>query len=216
MVMLETPSRVWRRIHAAEGADMPSLPSLPALDDSAENESADSEHLSTIYSRKMAPIHSTPPAILHTATSAGQLPSSMSSTARFASSIASRSASQRQASLSGPASVTGIQESFDVSLIPALPDGSDEDQLGHEGRRYASPGSVPDAYLPTEEDDDAEQDFSLTEALESVSRAGSPSPQHELPDLENEATPKKAYDYSVSLRSELKVCSSPFESLYIY
>ncbi|KAJ8454238.1 hypothetical protein ONZ45_g19381 [Pleurotus djamor] len=30
---LETPSRVWRRIEAVEGRDMPSLPSLPTFDD---------------------------------------------------------------------------------------------------------------------------------------------------------------------------------------
>jgi hypothetical protein len=33
MPVLETPSRVWRRIQAAEDLAVPSLPSLPAIDD---------------------------------------------------------------------------------------------------------------------------------------------------------------------------------------
>jgi len=33
MPLLETPSRVWRRIQDAQHVDMPSLPSLPAIDD---------------------------------------------------------------------------------------------------------------------------------------------------------------------------------------
>jgi hypothetical protein len=33
MPLLETPSRVWRRIEDAQHVDMPSLPSLPAIDD---------------------------------------------------------------------------------------------------------------------------------------------------------------------------------------
>jgi hypothetical protein len=38
MVLLETPSRIWRRIEAVEGDSMPSLPSLPHFDNSASAE----------------------------------------------------------------------------------------------------------------------------------------------------------------------------------
>jgi hypothetical protein len=109
--------------------------------------------------------------------------------------------------------VKGHQESFDVSVIPSLPDGgdgSDEDEMEDTGRRYSllkSKDSVPDVYLPPEEEDDAAaQHFSLTEALESVSRASSPFPHDDGVEQIYDATPKK-YDYSVSLRSEPKVRS---------
>jgi hypothetical protein len=38
MVLLETPSRIWRRIEAVEGDSMPSLPSLPHFDSSSSAE----------------------------------------------------------------------------------------------------------------------------------------------------------------------------------
>ncbi|KAJ7617438.1 hypothetical protein DFH06DRAFT_1364428 [Mycena polygramma] len=66
--------------------------------------------------------------------------------------------------------------------------------------------SVPEVYLPPAEDEESEDeeggpDLSLTDALGSVSRTSSPQ--------RDEATPKKNYDYSVSLRSEPK--PSPFD-----
>lgn len=236
--MLETPSRVLRRIDAAEGAEMPSLPSLPAFDDSAyqssssssavEFELEDNRQLSTIYSEpdeedQAAPVHSTPAAAAsNTVTFNAKPPSSTSSTARFAGSITSRSTySHGRAGLASVSRVTSIsavkgrQDSFDVSVIPSLPDGrdgSDEDDNRTEDMGYSlhkSKDSVPDVYLPPEEetDDPTAQHFSLTEALESVSRASSPYPQHDEGVMEQfyDATLSKKYDYSVSLRSEPKV-----------
>lgn len=211
---------------------MPSLPSLSAFEDSGENLSeseaeSDNRQLSTVYSEPeeedILPVHSTPgPISSRTVKSTAHVPSSASSTARFASSIASRSANGRSgshgsASLSRTSSASAVkgrrQESFDISVIPSLPDerdGSEEEAIedGNESRGYSlrmSSDSVPDVYLPPQEDDVAEQDYSLTEALESVSRASSPfaqdlDEQRHAP--ENDATPKKKYDYSVSLRSE--------------
>src|ERR1700733_10930673 len=168
MVLLETPSRVWRRIDAAEGADMPSLPSLPTFDDSAQNSSEEgsvlsnhldnhkTHNLSTVYSESdedepvgdVEPVHSTPaPQGLSAYTGTGSLgtgsrfgtrgviPSSTSSTARFTSSIASRSMNGNTgrsgshhhglSSLSKGTSASAIQggelgESFDVSTIPSI------------------------------------------------------------------------------------------------
>src|ERR1700742_3665133 len=103
MVLLETPSRIWRRIEAVEGRDMPSLPSLPGFDSSAESnritEEDDGELLNQISEEldqgdESLPIHSTPASShMHTAASTIRIPTSTSSTARFATSIASRSTS---------------------------------------------------------------------------------------------------------------------------
>lgn len=57
--------------------------------------------------------------------------------------------------------------------------------------------SVHEQYLPP--DDSEEDELAIAEALQSVSRSGSPP-------LGIEPTPnKKKYDYSISLRSEPKV-----------
>ena len=210
---------------------MPSLPSLPAFEDSAGNASeseAESENrmLSTVYSEPeedLAPVQSTPaPISSRTMASTARIPSSTSSTARFASSIASRSANGRSenygsASLSRVTSASAVkgqrQESFDASIIPSLPDSTeasgDEERGERNGRQSfrKSKDSVPDMYLPPE-GEAGEPEYSLTEALESVSRAGSPF-AHDLDEhrsgLASHMTPNKAYDYSVALRSEPKV-----------
>ena len=238
MVLLETPSRVWRRIDAAEGADMPSLPSLPAFDDSADNLSSSSSNLnlnhhqphnlSTVYSQcdeeeeknDPVPVHSTPAAaptgiLSHTSTSTGRFGGvPTSSTAKFASSIESRSTNGNTISVSHALSSVSRatsasvakgapwQESFDVSAIPSIPDRS-EDGL--------------DDLRPPE---DGDQDLLMAEALEPVSRVSSPFPLDEDdPEYGSEAafTPKKNYDYSVSLRTEPKVCSFlHFVSIFHY
>ena len=218
---------------------MPSLPSLPAFEDSAGNVSeseaeSDNRMLSTVYSEPeedLAPVQSTPaPISSRTMASTARIPSSTSSTARFASSIASRSANGQSgnygsASLSGATSASAIkgrgQESFDASAIPFLPDsteasGDEEREVG-SGRQLfrKSKDSVSDMYLPPEEEA-GEPEYSLTDALESVSRTGSPFAQ----DLDerrsgrgSNMTPKKAYDYSVALRSEPKVRRLIFHSI---
>ncbi|KAJ7504249.1 hypothetical protein B0H11DRAFT_2154471 [Mycena galericulata] len=206
--MLETPSRIWRRIEAIEDRDMPSLPSLPAFGDSeGENEtSADEvdEHLSNIS----VPMHSTPASTIRPA-------SSTSSTSRFANSIARTSrSSMGRSSTRGISARQSHPDSFDdISAIPSLPDVQPERGTGHYSEVEEdvdfdrSRDSVPEAYLPPdadEDDDEGEQDLSLTDALESVSRTSSPQLLSR-----DEATPKKNYDYSVSLRSEPQ--PSPFD-----
>jgi hypothetical protein len=133
----------------------------------------------------------------------------------------------------------GRQDSFDVSAIPTIPNRSGSGSDHTEDEELADPNpdddernpgmlsssrkskdSVPDMYLPPESNDKYEQDqdeheFSLTDALESISRASSPfpvDPNHDehnrdlIEAMEAETTPKKKkYDYSVSLRSEAKV-----------
>jgi len=207
---------------------MPSLPSLPPFEDSAEEGPDDHSdlniHLSPIHS---SPIHSTPSASAHhTAASTIRPPSSTASTARFANSLASRSSksSLGMTSSRGMASGKSQYDSFDISVIPSLPNPdlglaadrySDEDEVDEEQSRESVPDedevdeeqskeSVPEIYLPPEDDSDdrdGEQDISLTDALQSVSRTSSPS----FPMDSFGATPKKSYDYSVSLKSEPKV-----------
>ncbi|KAJ7781957.1 hypothetical protein DFH07DRAFT_1017858, partial [Mycena maculata] len=215
--MLETPSRIWRRIEAIEDRDMPSLPSLPAFGDSEGEEDSlnqvsdqhDADEVDEQLSNISAPMHSTP------AASTIRPTSSTSSTSRFANSIARTSrSSMGRSSTRGFSTRQSHPDSFDdVSAIPSLPDLQPERGTGHfseedEAAFNRSRESVPEVYLPPnadEEDEEGEHDVSLAEALESVSRTSSP----QLFRSRDEATPKKNYDYSVSLRSEPQ--PSPFD-----
>ncbi|CAA7269241.1 unnamed protein product [Cyclocybe aegerita] len=215
--MLETPSRIWRRIEAIEEQDMPSLPSLPPFEDSTgedelqnvEMNEESGHNMDTLSTR----IHSTPASTTHhNITSTFRAPGSSSSAARFAQSIESRS----NRSLTGPLSVRGMSsrrshhDSFEVPSLPhielaaATGHYSDETDEDMESR-----SSVSEVYLPPEEDespDGGDRDFSLTDALESVSRSGSPP---FLPHVSREDTPKKGQEFSFSATSESK--PSPFE-----
>ncbi|TCD69492.1 hypothetical protein EIP91_007422 [Steccherinum ochraceum] len=206
--MLETPSRVWRRIQDTEGRDMPSLPSLPAFDDSQEPEPETTDDDEDILHDSL-PLQSTPAAhSLHKTASTIRPPSSTSSTARFARSIISRSS---KSSLNSSKGQTTRQyslppdDSFDISAIPRLPNASDHadfaDIRSSDQETESNEGSVPDVYLPSGVVDDDELD--ITEALASVSRSGSPAP--------DPSPKKKLYDYSVSLKSEPR--ASPFDKL---
>jgi len=197
MAVYETPSRIWRRIE--DEREPPSLPSLPAFEHSVVPDT-ESDQTTTDDDGELLPVHSTPAATSsHNATATIRLQSSTSSTVRFATSIASRSASVKS---SGSRSFRIAQKSFDVSAITSLP--HDSENTDSEDPPEKSTNSVPEAYLPPPESDEAE-DMSLVDALESVSRASSPlSPEPPPP----EPTPKKnglPYDYSVSLRSEPQV-----------
>ncbi|KDQ61486.1 hypothetical protein JAAARDRAFT_511841 [Jaapia argillacea MUCL 33604] len=222
-VQLETPSRIWRRIENIDDRSMPSLPSLPVFDDDLT--SSDLHSSQDNLSLDSFPVQSTPAAAsshTHTVTSTIRPPNSTSSTTRFAHSIASRSITTRSAlSVSGGRTVSvrrGMQDSFDeVSVIPNLP-GAPRDSSGSgsgEEEEYRvmdeSKRSLHDDYMVHSgghPEDDEFEDLSLTDALESVSRSGSPYPTYP-PDPE--PTPKKNYDYSVSLRTETK--PTPFDKL---
>ena len=203
--MLETPSRIWRRIEAIEQRDMPSLPSLPPFEDSEvdyepqESGENDDELLGNVKD-VLSPIHSTPTTAHHTATSTLQGTESNSSTARFAHSIASRSNKS-----SGGLTRNYQNESFDEPSLPVIyptnATGSDSEEEGIESR-----SSVPDVYLPPEDDGEhhiSGPDFSLADALQSVSREGSPPFLSEI--LREDTFKKKGYDYSLSSKSEPKV-----------
>lgn len=198
--LLETPSRIWRRIQDEQ--EPPSLPSLPGFEHSMAPETT-SDHSSSEDSNLVLPVHSTPVSLSsHTTATTAKLHSSTSSTARFATSVASRSVSAK--SSASQAYIKYPQESFDVSAITSLPHNSEDSAPPDEGLLSQRVNSIPEIYLPPVEADDGE-DMSLVDALESVSRSSSPLP----PDFPaEEPTPKKGlkYDYSVSLRTEPKVC----------
>lgn len=203
MALYETPSRIWRRIE--DEREPSSLPSLPGFEHSVVPDT-ESDQTTTDDDNELLPVHSTPAAASsHNATTTIRLQSSTSSTVRFATSIASRSASVKS---SGSRSFGRFaQKSFDASAITSLP--HDSENTDSEDPPEKSTNSVPEAYLPPPESDEAE-DMSLVDALDSVSRPSSPlSPEPPPP----EPTPKKnglPYDYSISLRSEPQVSKSLF------
>lgn len=227
MAFLETPSRIWRRIEDNEGQDMPSLPSLPAFEDSAypdhtatseDDHNNNSQSLSDPNLSLSLPYTSTPAAIsVHTATTI-RPPSSTTSTTRFAHSIDSRSHG-RSGSGAGFSTVSNTgsfrlgrsdtrspqtransftRNSFnDISIIPSLPQidpepGSDEDMDlsdSHGGMlKSANAGNAGDV------DGD---DYSLAEALGSVSRTGSPFPPEEMEVDHGSQSKSRKYDYSI-------------------
>ncbi|KAH7915256.1 hypothetical protein BJ138DRAFT_1055109 [Hygrophoropsis aurantiaca] len=206
MALMETPSRIWRRIQAVDEGEPPSLPSIPAFDTSVITES-DSDH-STDDNEHILPVHSTPAAASsYTKSNAStiRLQSSTSSTSRFATSIASRSVSAKSASVSRNFA-RSPRNSFDVSAITSLPHDSDENTDGEEPHLRGSANSVPESHLPPEEFV-GEEDLSISDALESISRSSSPfAAEHPNDDG---PTPKKKYDYSISLRAEPQ--ASPFD-----
>lgn len=173
---------------------MPSLPSLPGFDYSGEMPTAMDE--TSIQDESFDPIHSTP-APLSNIASTIRPPSSTKSAARFAHSIASRSTKSSASvsrGLSASARSSAPDESFDISAIPSLPKNSaydirPSDQSTDETEDFAQSGR-----LGIEDDE-----LDISDALQDVSRSNSP---------EMGPTPKKSYDYSVSLRSEPKVCTT--------
>ncbi|OBZ74034.1 hypothetical protein A0H81_06284 [Grifola frondosa] len=204
--MLETPSRVWRRIEAVEGRDMPSLPSLPSFDDSADQLSESTEDVSEDV-QITSPIHSTPAPISSHTRSTIRPPSSTSSTARFAHSIASRSSKSALSISRATVIKQDLQESFDISSIPSLPNirghGTGDMDI-HSSDQDTEDNSIPEDYLPPTIGDDMDGDLDISDALQSISRPNSPS-------IHDTATPKKTYDYSVSLKSEKQ--PSPFDRM---
>lgn len=94
-----------------------------------------------------------------------------------------------------------LRDSFDITDIPSL-SAIPKDHTTFE-RDYEEEGSKengPAVYSPLKGDEVAgEQEYSLSDALQSVSRSSTP------PLFGKNNTPKNQYDYSTSLKSEPKV-----------
>lgn len=204
--MLETPSRVWRRIEDIERGDLPSLPSLPAFDDSRDQHTEETDSIDDMdISNDSNPIHSTPAAFSSHTMSTIRQPLSTGSTARFANSIASRSSksglavSRSASSVSRQNAMQSKDYSFDISVIPTLPTPRDDIEIRSSDQDTSNRDSSQEEPRLPPMDPDTGDELDLSDALQSVSRAGSPLPNPE-------PTPRKKYDYSVSLRSEPQVC----------
>jgi len=196
---------------------MPSLPSLPPFEDSIDAESIlhqdyddqFQEDLESISSR----IHSTPPSAHHTITSTARPPSSTSSTARFAHSLASRSSKSSVALSSSYRGMSTRRSQHDTFEVPSLPRIQPTNHYPEKEEEEERESSVPDVYLPPPDEEDHDDldrksDLSMTDALESVSRTSSPPFSPEA--MKHQETPKKNYDYSISLKSEPKVSTNSF------
>lgn len=189
---------------------MPSLPSLPAFEDSAGPSSVvESDHESSQDDIQIAsPIHSTPHVSSHIASTV-RAPSSTSSTARFAHSLASRSSKSSLSVSRGfytaaRVSTGPAENSFDLSSIASAPiRRNDSGELDIRSSDQDTHSSVPEDYLPPPIEDIVDADLDLSDALQSISRSNSPGPD----DHDIGQTPRKRsdYDYSMSLRSEPKV-----------
>lgn len=219
--LLETPSRIWRRIEAVEDQDMPSLPSVPAFEDSVDADLLTSQVLpqdsdeqtdDDDFDNFPSPKQSTPAASQHTATIRAL--SSINSTARFSNSAESRRSSFGLGGSSSTGSRTSHRNSNGLRHIPSLPKFNSGNSVKQRTDFSLSEDEeeriIPDIYLPQSGDNIAhrsdEQEFSITDALQSISRTGSPPP-FDVDAFEDDGTPKKHYDYSVSLKSEPKVCT---------
>lgn len=192
--LLETPDRVWQRIKDVEGREMPSLPSLPAFDDSGELPTAMDE--TSMDDESFDPVHSTP-APLSGVASTVKPPSSTKSITKFANSIASRSVKSSASisrGLSASARSSVPDTSFDIDPIPSLPKNSAYDIRPSDQSTDETEDFPPTGRFGAVDDDELD----ISDALQDISRSNSP---------EMAPTPKKPYDYSVSLKSEPKVCS---------
>ena len=227
-LMLETPSRILRRIDAPDD-DMPSLPPVPDFeDDSCVLSSSQISSRSVIprepshksgssdvlhASDESLPYQSTPAlSHLQRTVSTVRPPPSAKSSARFAHSLASSRSRSTRSAASQSRNGSGKQfmdETFDVSEIkPVPPDvsaDSDDDYAGAMSLELAnSKASIPVNHQPEVPSLD-EEDLDLTEAMEDIGRSRSP---FQPEDHSLDAPPRnggKYYDYEVSLKSGTKV-----------
>lgn len=216
--LLETPSRIWRRIQAVEGQDMPSLPEVPAFEDSADADPSSSRLLpqesddTTDEDDPLQGISST----RHSTPAASQYASTLrpfgsaNSTPRFVNSFGSRKsfvASPGIGFRTSPRDSLGINKLSPLPRIDLAVDVDDNDISGHD-LGQESKSSVPDVYLPPPDDED-EEDVSITDALQSVSRTSSPAP-FASDAFDEDESPKEDSSHSVSVsnkQSEANVCS---------
>ena len=228
-IMLETPSRLLRRIDAIDDDDMPSLPPVPDFEDdsgvlSSSQISSHSVHLKEPSQKsgssdvlhasdESLPYQSTPTVShLQRTIFTVRPPPSARSSARFAQSLASSRSRSTRSAASQSRNGSGRQfkdDSFGVSEIkpvpPDLSTDSDEDYAGAVSLELAnSKASIPVNYQSQAPSLD-EEELDLTEAMEDIGRNHSPfQPEDRSADVSSKKG-GKYYDYEVSLRSEAKV-----------
>ena len=230
-LMLETPSRLLRRIDALDDDDMPSLPPVPDFEDDSNilsssqisSRSANPREVShksgssdvLHASDESIPYQSTPTlSHLQRTVSTVRPPPSAKSSARFAQSLASSRSRSTRSAVSQSRNRSGGQfrdNTFDISEIPPVPadisTDSDDDYVGAMSLELAnSKASIPINYQPQAPSLD-EEELDLTEAMEDIIQSDS---SFQPEDHSMDAPPRKGgkyYDYEVSLKSEAKVSS---------
>ena len=199
MALLETPSRIWRRIEADEQNDMPSLPDVPTFEDSNDvNATTTSEESHHSAFHPASPLQSTPAPPSNQTTI--RLQSSTSSSTRFAQSIASR-ASRSGSGFSS--SIGSVSKRSPPSISMQRPEISFDDISAIPSYKQPDVARVDGAGVDADEDGLGD-DMSLEDALQPSNRSGSPFPLEGLAGNGN-----SKYSYSGSLRSEPKVCTVP-------
>jgi hypothetical protein len=142
---LETPSRIWARIESAQDEELPSLPSMPGFEDSAFPD--ESEGVSVQHSAYYPTPNKQKP------------PSTFTPTPR----------PSKIRALSTP-----LSAGESTARAPIYPDRSHSASSSNRSRELSS-DSLPEEYLPPPTEDEEDLSMSLTDALESVSRSGSPN-----------------------------------------
>lgn len=231
-LMLETPSRLLRRIDALDDDDMPSLPPVPDFEDDSgilsssrvsshsanPKESSHKSGSSDVLhaSDESLPYQSTPIiSNLQRTASTIRPPPSAKSSARFAQSLASSRSRSTGSSASQSRNGNGRKfrdDTFDVSEIkPVPPDistDSDDDYAGAVSLELAnSRASIPVDYNPQAHSLE-EEELDLTEAMEDIGRSHSSfQPEDRSADVSSRKGGVRYYDYEVSLKSETHVSS---------
>jgi hypothetical protein len=231
-LLLETPSRLLRRIDALDDEDMPSLPPVPDFEDdsgvlsssqishsvglrepSHKSGSSDVLHASD----ESLPYQSTPTlSQLQRTASTVRPPPSARSSARFAQSLASSRSRSTRSIASQSRNGSGKQlrdDTFDVSEIKPVPpevsSDSDDDYIGAASLELAnSKVSIPVDYQSQSPSLD-EEELDLTEAMEDIVRSRSPLQPEDHSVDGSSRKGGKYYDYEISLKSEAKVSFCP-------
>jgi hypothetical protein len=184
--LLETPSRILRRIQSAEQREMPSLSSLSgfAVDAPSSNGSASDEEsdASLDIVECKTPTHSTPANSIRQRLTCS--PSAVSGAARFPDLIARSAHSSARISTSSHLTHENRHDSFGISPTALTSQHlSSDDDVSSELDNTAS--SVPEVYLPPEgEDDDG---LNMSEYYKSIDS--------------HDPTPRKFYDYVVPTKT---------------
>ena len=199
MALLETPSRMWRRIEADEQNDLPSLPEVrlqvPAFEDSNDvNATTTSEESHHSAFHPTSPLQSTPAPPSNQTTI--RLRSTTSSSTWFAQCIASLSRTSRSGS--DFSSSTGSVSKRSLSSISTQrPEISFDDISAIPSYPQPDVASVDEAGVDVDEDG-LDDDMSLADALRPSNRSGSPFPLEGLVCNVN-----TKYGYSGRLRSQI-------------
>lgn len=142
---LETPSRIWARIEQAQDEELPSLPSMPGFEDSGFPD--ESEAVSIQHSAYYPTPNKAKPPSTYTPTPRPNKIRAMS---------------------------TPLSAGEATARAPIHLDHSHSASSSSRSREI-SHDSLPEEYLPQANEDEEDLSMSLTDALESVSRAGSPN-----------------------------------------